>query len=111
MTYSLHKRFVFGMVYGLILAAITLAGIEFLSSVYAPPCPARALRPTAPVTSAIALKPPFTEQPWLGDAHNFWGMRDSERTIAKPVGGAPRTVFVGDSFVESPFTPLSLPGP
>ena len=110
MTFNSQKRFVFSVVYGLILAAATLAGVEFLSSFYAPPWPARALRAMAPITSATALKPPFTEQPWLGNAQNSWGMRDSERTIAKPAGGAPRTVFVGDSFVESPFTPLSLPG-
>jgi lysophospholipase L1-like esterase len=104
-----HKRVMFGVVYGLILAVVTLAGIEFLSSFYSPSWPARALRAAAPITSVTALKPPFTEQPWLGDAQNSWGMRDREHTIAKPAGGAPRTVFVGDSLVESYFTPLSLP--
>lgn len=103
-----RKRVVFGVVYGLILAVVTLAGFEFLSSFYAPAWPARALRASEPVNSTTALKPPFSEQAWLADPYNSWGMRDSERTIAKPPGTT-RTVFVGDSFVESPFTPLSLP--
>jgi hypothetical protein len=104
----LRKRTVFGVVYGLILMIVTLAGIEFLASFYAPPWPARALRATEPVNSATALRPPFSEQPWLADPYNSWGMRDSEHTVAKPAG-AVRAVFVGDSFVESPFTPLSVP--
>jgi lysophospholipase L1-like esterase len=35
-------------------------------------------------------------------------MRDIERTVAKP-SGTRRAIFIGDSFVESWFTPLSLP--
>jgi len=105
----LRKRVVFGVVYGLILAVATLAGIEFLSSFVVPAWPARALRPVEPVNPATALKPPFSEQPWLSDSYNSWGMRDSEHTLAKPAGEGMRTAFVGDSFVESTFTPLSLP--
>jgi hypothetical protein len=105
----LHKRAVFGVVYGLVLAIVTLAGIEFLSSFVAPAWPARALRPVEPVNPATTLKPPFSEQPWLSDPYNSWGMRDSEHTLGKPAGEDMRTAFVGDSFVESTFTPLSLP--
>jgi hypothetical protein len=105
----LHKRVVFGVVYGLILAVVTLVGIEFLSSFEAPAWPARALRPVAPVNTVAALKPPFSEQPWLADPYNSWGMRDSEHTLAKSADAGIRTAFVGDSFVESTFTPLSLP--
>ena len=105
----LHKRAVFGVVYGLILAIVTLAGIEFLSSFVAPAWPARALRPVEPVNTATTLKPPFSEQPWLSDPYNSWGMRDSEHTLVKSAGEDMRTAFVGDSFVESTFTPLSLP--
>jgi hypothetical protein len=105
----LHKRVVFGVVYGLILAIVTLAGVEFLSSFVAPAWPARALRPVEPVNTATALKPPFSEQPWIAEPYNSWGMRDSEHTLAKPAGAGARTLFVGDSFVESTFTPLSLP--
>jgi hypothetical protein len=35
-------------------------------------------------------------------------MRDVERTVTK-AAGAIRVVFVGDSLVESNFTPLSVP--
>ena len=83
------KRLVFGVVYGLILASATLAGIEYLSSFYAPPWPARALR-SVPVGHVPSL--------------NSWGMRDTEHTIDKPKNGASRVVFV-----ESAVTPLSLP--
>jgi len=51
---------------------------------------------------------PATAQTVLGGPQNPWDMRDRERTLAKPAG-AVRAVFVGDSFVESRFTPLSLP--
>jgi len=105
----LRKRVVFGVVYGLILTIATLAGIEASASFYAPSWPARALRVTEPVNSATALRPPFSEQPWLAEPYNSWGMRDFERTVAKPAGTDIRAIFVGDSFVESPFTPLSLP--
>ncbi len=89
-----HKRLAFGVVYGLLLAIATLAGIEFLSSFYVPPWPARALR-SIPAGHAPSL--------------NSWGMRDTEHTIAKPRDAASRIVFVGDSFVESAVTSLSLP--
>ena len=55
------------------------------------------------------LRPPFKNQPWLADPDNSWGMRDIERTVAK-APGTRRAIFVGDSFVESRFTPLSLAG-
>jgi hypothetical protein len=99
----------FGVIYGLILAVATLAGIEFLSSFYAPSWPARALRSVPPTNPVTATTKPFSNQPWIAEPYNSWGMRDSERTVAKPEGGAPRVVFVGDSFLESAFTPLSLP--
>jgi hypothetical protein len=104
----LRKRVLFGVVFGVVLTVVALAGIEFLSSFYAPPWPARALRSTEPIRSATAPQPPFSGQPWLGDAQNSWGMRDVERTVTK-AAGATRVVFVGDSMVESHFTPLSVP--
>jgi hypothetical protein len=103
-----RKRLLFGVVFGLILTVATLAGIEILASTYAPAWPARALVSLEPATSPHEPQPPFNRQPWLGDADNDWGMRDTPRTIDKPAG-AVRTLFVGDSFVESRFTPLSLP--
>src|SRR5262249_6320650 len=101
------KHWVFGTLFGLILVAVSLVGIEFLSSFYLPAWPARAMNPREPARER-PLPTPFKNQPWLADPDNSWGMRDSERTIAK----APdtfRAVFVGDSFVDSRFTPLSLP--
>ena len=79
-----------------------------LASAYVPAWPARALVSLEPATSPHEPQPPFNRQPWLGDADNDWGMRDAPRTIDKPAGTV-RTLFVGDSFVESRFTPLSLP--
>ena len=102
-----RKRLLFGVVFGLILTVATLAGIEILASAYAPAWPARALVSLEPATSPHEPQPPFNRQPWLGDADNDWGMRDTPRTIDKPAG-AVRALFVGDSFVESRFTPLSL---
>lgn len=88
------KRLAFGVVYGLLLAVATLAGIECLSGFFVPAWPARALR------SVLTDHAPGV---------NSWGMRDTEHTIDKPRNGPPRVVFVGDSFVESAVTPLSLP--
>jgi hypothetical protein len=102
-----RKKLLFGVTFGLILAIATFAGIEALASLYTPSWPARALVSLEPATSPHELRPPFSRQPWLGDADNSWGMRDTERTVAKPAG-AFRAIFVGDSFVESRFTPLSL---
>jgi hypothetical protein len=103
-----RKRLMFGVVFGLILTVTTLVGIEILASAYVPAWPARALVSLEPATSPHEPQPPFNRQPWLGDADNDWGMRDAPRTIDKPAGTV-RTLFVGDSFVESRFTPLSLP--
>ena len=104
---SKGKRVAFSVVFGAILLAVTLAGVEALSSWFVPPWPARALNPRQP-TPQLTLAAPFRNQPWLAEADNSWGLRDSERTIAKPPG-AYRALLVGDSFVESRFTPLSLP--
>ena len=104
-----YKRLAFGIIYGLILAVATLAGLEALASLYAPSWPARALRSVPPLNTVTAETKPFTAQPWISAPYNSWGMRDAERTVAKPAGGPPRVAFVGDSFVESIFTPLSLP--
>ncbi len=104
-----RKRWAFSGIFIVLLAVMTLAGIEVLSSFETPSWPAYALRsvpPGNPITSATR---PFTAQRWIAEPYNSWGMRDIERTVAKPKGGPPRVVFIGDSFVESMFTPLSLP--
>lgn len=104
---SKGKRALFSVVFGSLLLVVTLVGIEVLASYYVPAWPARAINPREPAL-ARTLAPPFRNQPWLADPDNSWGLRDIERTIAKPPGMR-RAVFVGDSFVESRFTPLSLP--
>jgi hypothetical protein len=103
----LRKRLAFGAIFGAILVAVTLAGIEFMASFYTPSWPARAMNPREPAPERV-LGTPFKRQPWLADPDNSWGMRDRERTVVKPPGTL-RAVFVGDSFVESRFTPLSVP--
>ena len=102
-----RKRLAFGLVFAAILLAFTLAGLELLASFVVPPWPARALNPRAPAT-ARALSPPFKGQPWLAEPDNSWGVRDRERSLDKAAGMF-RAVFVGDSFVESRYTRLSLP--
>jgi hypothetical protein len=102
-----RKRLAFGAVFAVILLAVTLVGIETLSSFYTPAWPARAMNPREPAPVRV-LAAPFKNQPWLAEGDNSWGMRDVERTVAKPAGTY-RAAVVGDSFVESRFTPLSLP--
>jgi hypothetical protein len=102
-----RRRLAFGGIFAAILLAVTLAGIEFLAAFYTPSWPARAMNPREPAPVRV-LSAPFKNQPWLADPDNSWGMRDKERTVTKPPGTF-RAVFVGDSFVESRFTPLSLP--
>jgi hypothetical protein len=101
------KRLVLGTIFGTILLIVTLVGIEFLSSFYVPAWPARAINPRPPAPERV-LQTPFKNQPWLADPDNSWALRDIERTVAKPPGTR-RAIFVGDSFVDSRFTPLSLP--
>jgi hypothetical protein len=43
-----RKRLAFGAVFGAILVAMTLAGIEFMASFYTPSWPARAMNPREP---------------------------------------------------------------
>ena len=102
-----RKRLAFWSIFGAILAAVSLAGIEFLASFYVPSWPARVLNPRPPAPER-QLGAPYKRQPWLADGDNSWAIRDQERTVAKPAGTR-RAVFVGDSFVESRFTPLSVP--
>ena len=101
------RHLAFGLVLGALLTGATLAGIVAMASAFAPSWPARAMVPRPP-WEPRTLAAPFRQQPWLADPDNSWGMRDRERSFDKPPG-VYRTVFIGDSFVESRFTPKSLP--
>ena len=102
-----RKLWVLSTLFGVILLSVTLVGIEVLSSFFVPAWPARALNPRPPAPVRV-LQAAYKNQPWIADPDNSWAMRDIERTVAKP-SGTRRAIFVGDSFVESWFTPLSLP--
>jgi hypothetical protein len=99
----------FAVIYGLILAAVTLVGIEVAAGFYAPPWPARALRSSMPPVSGGGLSRVFTGKPWMDTRYNSWGMNDQERSIAKPADVKFRSVFVGDSLVEFTLNPQSVP--
>lgn len=99
-----QKRFWFWGVFGALLVAITVAGLEALSSFVVPSWPARELRPIQVSNAAIAST--------LGDGqaipeYNSWGLRDREHPLQKPAGLF-RTVLVGDSFLEGAFVEKSI---
>ena len=98
----------FAVIYGLVLAAVTLVGIEVAAGFYAPAWPARALRTMPPFNDAGALKA-VTDKPWITKAFNSWGMNDVERSLTKPANVAFRSVFVGDSLVEFGLNRQTLP--
>jgi hypothetical protein len=101
------RQWAFGLVLCALLTVATLVGIEVMASAFVPSWPARAMVPRLP-WEPRTLAAPFRQQPWLADPDNSWGMRDRERSFDKPPG-VYRSVFIGDSFVESRFTPKSLP--
>lgn len=110
MTENGRKR-IYAIVFGLILTGVTLAGLEMLASFVAPSWPARALRSTPPVNVQSADFAEFlADKPWMFEPYNSWGMRDKERSIAKPAADGIRTVFIGDSYLEFQLTRLTLPG-
>src|SRR5689334_11186004 len=91
--------------YAVVLAAVTVAGLEFLSSFVVPAWPARELRPVVvetpqPSTTSDAPSPRLT--------YNSWGMHDWERSVTKPAGVDFRAVLVGDSFLEGGFVEKPL---
>jgi hypothetical protein len=95
------------MVYGLLLLAAALFGIEAAAWFATPPWPAYLLRP-APV-GANAIAQWSGGMPDITFATNSWQMRDRERSVDKPANVAFRSVFVGDSFLEGGFTRAALP--
>jgi hypothetical protein len=95
--------------YGLVLAVVTLAGIEAIAALSAPSWPARALRSTEPVNVNAAVFKSIADKPWMFQPFNSWGMADRERTLAKPADVKFRSIFIGDSFIESALARYKLP--
>jgi hypothetical protein len=104
------RRRIYGIIFGLILAGVTLLGLEVLASFEAPSWPARALRSTLPVNVQPTDFAGLADKPWVFEPYNSWGMRDKERSLAKPAAGGFRTVFIGDSYLEFQLTRPTLPG-
>lgn len=97
----MRKTF-FWLAYGALLLAVTVAGAEFVASFLVPSWPARMLRPV-PTGGASQATGHV-----INVAYNSWGMRDRERSIARPPGVGMLTVLIGDSFLEGAFGPDPL---
>ena len=102
------KQLAFRAILGILILVVTVAGLEAVAGLFAPPWPYHDLR-------SVALESFQRERNFLSyhsrwwSPINSWGMRDLERTVQK-AKGTHRVVFVGDSFLEGAFTldPLSL---
>ena len=99
-----HKRLWFSGIFAALLVAVTVAGLELLSSFVVPPWPARELRPIEVSRNAVASTLGGT--PTVPE-YNSWGLRDREHPLQKPAGIS-RTVLVGDSFLEGGFVGKSV---
>ncbi len=99
-----QKRFWFWGAFAALLAVVTLAGLEVLSSFVVPPWPARELRPIEVSNAAIASTLSGTQSV---PHYNSWGLRDREHSMEKPTGLF-RALIVGDSFVEGAFVDRSV---
>jgi lysophospholipase L1-like esterase len=97
----MRKTF-YWLAYGALLFAVTVAGAELIASFLVPSWPARMLRPveTGGVSQATGHV--------INVTYNSWGMRDRERSIARPADVRTRVVLVGDSFLEGAFGPDPL---
>jgi hypothetical protein len=92
-----------------LLLAVTVAGLEFISTFLVPPWPAYDARPVDVTTRPIAVMKALTETPELIPTYNSWGFRDRQRTVERPPDVRFRAAFVGDSFLEGPFVTATLP--
>ena len=96
-----RKRLAFGAIYGALLVAFALSGIEFLASFYVPAWPTRALRSVSTFNLATPTTQPASEQDLNTVPFNSWGMKDMEHSLARPANGAPRVVFYWRQFRRS----------
>lgn len=102
------KKSAFWVVYGLLLVAVAVGGLEFLASFWTPPWPARDLRPIEASAASVAGMRALASRPDLIPSYNNWGLRDRERTFDRPANVHFRAVLVGDSFLEGLFVPTPL---
>jgi hypothetical protein len=76
-----HKRLWFSGIFAALLVAVTVAGLEFLSSFVVPPWPSRELRPIEVSNASVASTLTGTQPV---PTYNSWGMRDREHPLEKP---------------------------
>lgn len=96
------RKTFYWLAYGALLLAVTVAGAELIASFLVPSWPARMLRPVA--TGGVSQATGHV----INVTYNSWGMRDRERSIARPPEIRTRVVLVGDSFLEGAFGPDPL---
>ncbi|MBS0222759.1 MAG: hypothetical protein JSR91_18680 [Proteobacteria bacterium] len=103
------KKAFYWLVFGALLLAVTVAGLEFGASFLTPPWPAYELRPVVASSSVVRQIKTLADAPETIPFYNSWGLKDQERSVERPAGVRFRSVFVGDSFLEGSFnlTPLS----
>lgn len=103
------KKTFYWLVFGGLLLAVTIAGLEFGASFQTPPWPAYELRPVVASSSVVRQVKTLADAPKAIPFYNSWGLKDQERSFERPAGIDFRSVFVGDSFLEGAFdlTPLS----
>lgn len=99
------KKAWFWTVYGLLLAATTIGGLEFVASFLTPAWPAYELRPFAVSPTGLRQIKTLADAPESIPDVNSWGLKDRERSLDKPPGIRFRSVLVGDSFLEGVFAP------
>jgi hypothetical protein len=100
-----RRRLWFWGAYAVLLAAVTIAGLEFMSSFVVPPWPERELRPIV-ISNNKQLKT-LQDSGLSPRGYNSWGLRDRERSLLKPAGIDFRSILVGDSFLEGGFVDRS----
>ena len=93
------RKLVLWILYAGLMSAVTIVGLEGLSTLVVPAWPARELRPIDTLgVNMSALK--SVVGPELVPTYNSWGLRDHERSLAKPAAIKFRGVLIGDSFLE-----------
>ena len=104
----MSRKIWFWPVYLVLLVGVTLAGAEFFASYYVPSWPARDLRPIAMEGLTRNVAKAYADSPELIPFYNDWGVRDRQRSIARPADVRFRSVLVGDSFLEGYYVPAPI---